>query len=159
MKPPPALSTPYQDLVQQARGLLAGQSHRIANAANLSALIYTELPDINWAGFYFLEDNALIVGPFQGRPACVHIEMGKGVCGTAALSRQTQRVADVHAFAGHIACDPASRSELVVPLISGDDLIGVLDIDSPRPDRFSAEDQAGFEALAAVYIESLGTKR
>lgn len=150
------LNQTYRDLVPQAEGLLSGQQHRIANAANLSALIFDGLPDINWAGFYFLEGDELIVGPFQGKPACVSIEMGKGVCGTAAASRSTQRVEDVQAFEGHIACDPQSRSEIVVPLIVGEQLIGVLDIDSPRPNRFSAEDQAGLEALAGVYVKSLG---
>jgi L-methionine (R)-S-oxide reductase len=147
----------YQDLVQQAQGLLAGQAHRIANAANLSALIYHALPDLNWVGFYFLEGDELIVGPFQGQPACVRIAMGTGVCGTAAATRATQRVADVHAFEGHIACDPASRSEIVVPLIIDGQVIGVLDIDSPVSDRFDAHDQAGIEALAAVYVSSLAS--
>ena len=146
----------YRELVQQAEGLMSGQRHRIANAANLSALIYGALPDINWAGFYFLEGDELIVGPFQGKPACVQIPMGKGVCGTAAATRRTQRVEDVHAFEGHIACDPASRSEVVVPLIVDDQLIGVLDIDSPMPNRFSEADQAGIESLAAAYVRSLG---
>ncbi len=146
----------YDELVQQAEGLLSGQKHRIANAANLSALIFDSLPEINWAGFYFLEGNELIVGPFQGRPACVTIEMGRGVCGTAAATRTTQRVEDVHAFEGHIACDPDSRSEIVVPLIVDGQVIGVLDIDSPSPGRFSAEDQAGIERLAEVYARSLG---
>ena len=146
----------YPELVQQAESLMSGQRHRIANAANLSALIFNALPDINWAGFYFLEGDELIVGPFQGQPACVQIALGKGVCGTAAATRSTQRVEDVHAFEGHIACDPASRSEIVVPLIVNDQLIGVLDIDSPVAGRFSAEDQAGFETLAAAYVRSLG---
>ncbi len=149
------LTDDYRLLVEQARALLSGQAHRIANAANLSALLYQALPELNWAGFYFLEDGALIVGPFQGKPACVHIPMGKGVCGTAAATRQTQRVADVHAFEGHIACDPASRSEIVVPLVVADEVIGVLDIDSPNANRFSAEDQAGIEALARVYLNSI----
>lgn len=146
----------YDDLVQQAEGLLSGQKHRIANAANLSALIYHGLPDVNWAGFYFQEGHELIVGPFQGQPACVTIEMGRGVCGTAAATRKIQRVEDVHAFEGHIACDPASRSEIVVPLIVDGQVIGVLDIDSPSPGRFSAADQEGLERLAAVYVRSLG---
>lgn len=146
----------WDTLERQARALLAGQRHRVANAANLSSLIYTTVPDLNWAGFYFVEAGELVVGPFQGRPACVRIAEGDGVCGTAMRTRQTQRVADVHAFDGHIACDPLSRSEIVVPLIAGDEVIGVLDIDSPMPDRFSAADQRGFEALAKVYIESLG---
>lgn len=151
-----SLSSPYATLVTQAESLLSGQRHRIANAANLSALIYDGIERINWAGFYFLEGDELIVGPFQGRPACVRIEMGRGVCGTAAASRATQRVDDVHAFEGHIACDPESRSEIVVPLIVGDQLIGVLDIDSPERGRFDADDQAGIEALARVYERSLG---
>ena len=146
----------WDTLERQARALLAGQRHRVANAANLSSLIYTTVPDLNWAGFYFVEAGELVVGPFQGRPACVRIAEGDGVCGTAMRTRQTQRVADVHAFDGHIACDPLSRSEIVVPLIAGGEVIGVLDIDSPMPDRFSAADQRGFEALAKVYIESLG---
>ena len=146
----------YARLVKQAKALLSGQAHRVANAANLSALIFQELPDLNWAGFYFLEDDALVVGPFQGKPACVHIPLGQGVCGTAAATRKTQRVADVHAFDGHIACDAASESEIVVPLICNDQVIGVLDIDSPKPDRFDEVDQLGIEALAAVYIDSLG---
>lgn len=149
------LSPEYQDLVQQARGLLADEHHRVANAANLAALIFNNLADINWAGFYFLEGEELVVGPFQGQPACVRIAMGKGVCGTAAATRRTQRVADVHAFEGHIACDPASRSEIVIPLIMDDHVIGVLDIDSPIPSRFDADDQAGLEALARVYMDSL----
>ncbi|MFP4207883.1 MAG: GAF domain-containing protein [Wenzhouxiangella sp.] len=150
------LTPAYSRLVEQARSLLAGQSHRIANAANLSALIFHELPDLNWAGFYFLEGDSLVVGPFQGKPACVHIPLGRGVCGTAAATRQTQRVADVHAFEGHIACDTASRSEIVVPLIVDQTILGVLDIDSPLPGRFSLTDQAGIEALAQVYLDSLG---
>lgn len=150
------LVEPYAELVAQARSLLDGQTHRIANAANLSALIFNGLERLNWVGFYFLEDGELIVGPFQGRPACVRIAVGKGVCGTAVASRQTQRVADVHAFEGHIACDPASRSELVVPLIAKGEVMGVLDIDSPEPGRFSAADQQGFEALADVYLKSIG---
>ncbi|MEE4297616.1 MAG: GAF domain-containing protein, partial [Wenzhouxiangella sp.] len=117
---------------------------------------FQELPDLNWAGFYFLEGNNLMVGPFQGKPACVLIPMGKGVCGTAAATGQTQRVADVHAFDGHIACDAASRSEIVVPLYLGEQLIGVLDIDSPSLNRFGPEDQAGIEALARIYTDSLG---
>jgi L-methionine (R)-S-oxide reductase len=146
----------YDELVQQAESLMSGQRHRIANAANLSALIFEALPQVNWAGFYFLEGDELIVGPFQGRPACVRIPLGKGVCGAAAATRSTQRVDDVHAFEGHIACDPASRSEVVVPLIVDGQLIGVLDIDSPVQGRFSAEDQAGLEALAAAYTRSVG---
>lgn len=145
----------WDTLAEQARALLAGEHHPIANAANLAALIFNTVPDLNWAGFYFVEGGELVVGPFQGQPACVRIAPGSGVCGTAMESGQTQRVADVHAFEGHIACDPNSRSEVVVPLVRGGEVIGVLDIDSPLPDRFSADDQRGFEALAAVYVESL----
>lgn len=151
-----SLTPTYRLLCSQAQALLSGQTHRIANAANLSALIFHELPDLNWAGFYFLEGDDLIVGPFQGKPACVLIPMGKGVWGTAAATGRTQRVADVHAFDGHIACDAASRSEIVVPLYLGNALIGVLDIDSPSQARFSSDDQTGIEALARVYTDSLG---
>ncbi|NBB93883.1 MAG: GAF domain-containing protein [Gammaproteobacteria bacterium] len=150
------MTVDYDELAQQAEGLLSGQKHRIANAANLSALIYDALPDVNWAGFYFLEGDELIVGPFQGKPACVRIETGRGVCGTAATTRATQRVEDVHAFEGHIACDPASRSEVVVPLIVDGQVIGVLDIDSPRQGRFDDADQRGLEKLAEIYVRSLG---
>jgi len=150
------MTVDYDELAQQAEGLLSGQKHRIANAANLSALIYQALPDVNWAGFYFLEGDELIVGPFQGQPACVRIEMGRGVCGTAAMTRATQRVEDVHAFEGHIACDPESRSEVVVPLLLDGQVIGVLDIDSPRKGRFDEHDQRGLERLAGIYVRSLG---
>jgi L-methionine (R)-S-oxide reductase len=145
----------YEQLLEQARGLFAGEADRIANSANLSALVYNALPDLNWVGFYFYDGRELVVGPFQGLPACVRIPLDKGVCGAAASSRQTQRVADVHAFPGHIACDAASRSEVVVPLYRGDELIGVFDLDSPKPDRFDADDQRGLEAIAQAYMESL----
>src|SRR5688500_2696009 len=145
----------YAQLVAQARALIQGEPDRVANAANLAALVYHALPDLNWVGFYFYDGAELVVGPFQGLPACVRIPLDKGVCGAAASSRQTQRVADVHAFPGHIACDAASRSEVVVPLVHGDALIGVFDLDSPVPDRFDADDQAGLEALARVYVEAL----
>ncbi len=145
----------YTALAQQARGLLAGESDRTANAANFAALIYHSLPDVNWAGFYFYNGNELVIGPFQGRPACVRIALGKGVCGAAALQRSTQVVADVHAFAGHIACDSASRSEIVVPLLANDQLIGVWDVDSPRLGRFDEADQVGMESLVQVYLETL----
>ncbi|ALN63155.1 GAF domain protein [Lysobacter antibioticus] len=145
----------YAQLLAQARGLLDGERDRIANAANLSALVSHALPELNWVGFYFYDGEELVVGPFQGLPACVRIPLDKGVCGAAASTRQTQRVADVHAFPGHIACDAASRSEVVVPLVHGDALIGVFDLDSPVPDRFDADDQAGLEALARVYVEAL----
>ncbi|QQP95539.1 GAF domain-containing protein [Lysobacter enzymogenes] len=148
-------SEQYAQLVEQARGLLDGERDRVANAANLSALVNQALPQLNWVGFYFFDGTELVVGPFQGLPACVRIPLDKGVCGAAASSRQTQRVADVHEFPGHIACDAASRSEVVVPLTRGAELIGVFDLDSPVPDRFDADDQAGLEALAQVYVESL----
>lgn len=142
----------YEEVARQLMGLLAGERDRIANAANTSALIFTSLPDLNWAGFYFLQGDTLVLGPFQGRPACVRIEMGKGVCGTAAATRQTQRVRDVNDFPGHIACDAASRSELVVPLIHDGRVIGVLDLDSPQPNRFSQKDQDGIERLAGIFM-------
>lgn len=142
----------YAEIAQQLTGLLAGERDRIANAANMSALIFTSLPDLNWAGFYFLQGDTLVLGPFQGRPACVRIEMGKGVCGTAAATRQTQRVRDVNDFPGHIACDAASRSELVVPLIHDGRVIGVLDLDSAIPARFTQKDQDGIERLAGIFM-------
>jgi L-methionine (R)-S-oxide reductase len=149
----------YAQLLAQAEALLDGETDRIANAANLSALVYHALPDLNWVGFYFHDGTELVVGPFQGLPACVRIPLDKGVCGAAARTRTTQRVADVHAFPGHIACDSASRSELVVPLVvplaEGDVLVGVFDLDSPVPDRFDVEDQAGLEAIAAAFLRSL----
>ena len=145
----------YAQLLEQARGLVYAESDRIANAANLSALLYHALPDFNWVGFYFFDGRELVVGPFQGLPACVRIPLDKGVCGAAARTRQTQRVDDVDAFPGHIACDSASRSELVVPLVRGDDLVGVLDLDSPRLARFDADDQAGMERIAAIFLDSL----
>ena len=145
----------YAQLLEQARALLHGERDRIANAANLSALVYNALPDLNWVGFYVLDGSELVVGPFQGLPACVRIPLDKGVCGAAARTRQTQRIEDVHAFPGHIACDSASRSELVVPLLDGDRLVGVFDLDSPVPDRFDADDQRGLEAIAAAFVESL----
>jgi L-methionine (R)-S-oxide reductase len=145
----------YAQLAAQAEALLAGEHDRIANAANLSALVYHALPDINWVGFYFHDGNELVVGPFQGLPACVRIALDKGVCGAAARTRTTQRIADVHAFPGHIACDAASRSELVVPLLRDGALLGVFDLDSPVPDRFDVDDQTGIETLAAVFVRSL----
>ncbi len=142
----------YQILLEQARILFAGESNRIANAANLSALIFNSLPDLNWAGFYFMDGEELVVGPFQGMPACVRIAMGRGVCGTAAQTRSTQRIDDVDLFDGHIACDSASRSELAVPLVHQGTLVGVLDIDSPIRSRFDDQDQQGMEQLAAAYV-------
>ena len=146
----------YAQLLAQARALLHGERDRIANAANLSALVHSALPDLNWVGFYFFDGNELVVGPFQGLPACVRIPLDKGVCGAAASTRRTQRIEDVHAFPGHIACDSASNSELVVPLVDAQgDLVGVFDLDSPLPERFSVEDQEGLEAIARAYLESL----
>lgn len=146
----------YAHLLQQARALMHGERDRIANAANLSALVYHALPDLNWVGFYFFDGRELVVGPFQGLPACVRIPLDKGVCGAAASSRRTQRVADVHAFPGHIACDSASNSELVVPLLAADGtLIGVFDLDSPKFDRFDGDDQAGLEAIARAFVEAI----
>ena len=146
----------YAQLLEQARGLLHGERDRIANAANLSALVYHALPGLNWVGFYFHDGNELVVGPFQGLPACVRIPLDKGVCGAAASTRETQRIEDVHAFPGHIACDSASNSELVVPLVDADGaLVGVFDLDSPLPARFSVEDQQGLEAIAKAFLESL----
>ena len=145
----------YSDLLSQAKGLLHDEHDRVANAANFAALLYHSLPDVNWVGFYFMKGGELLVGPFQGKPACVHIALGKGVCGTAAKTQQTQLVPDVNAFPGHIFCDGDSLSELVVPLIHGGVVIGVLDLDSPKLARFDKEDQAGLEALAQVFLESL----
>ena len=147
----------YAQLGAQAAALLAGERDRIANAANLSALVYHALPDLNWVGFYFFDGTELVVGPFQGLPACVRIPLDKGVCGAAASTRQTQRVEDVHDFPGHIACDAASRSELVVPLVLDGALVGVFDIDSPVPGRFDVEDQTGLETIAALFVRSLHT--
>lgn len=146
----------YGQLLAQARALVHGERDRIANAANLSALVYHALPHLNWVGFYFFDGTELVVGPFQGLPACVRIPLDKGVCGAAASQRVTQRIEDVDAFPGHIACDAASRSELVVPLVHGETLIGVFDLDSPSLARFDADDQAGLEAIAAVFVEALG---
>jgi GAF domain-containing protein len=146
----------YEALARELRALLAGENDLIANAANCAALLYHSLTDVNWVGFYFLRDGELVVGPFQGRPACVRIALGKGVCGTAALRRETQLVADVHAFAGHIACDPASRAEIVVPLVRNGELLGVLDIDSPVRGRFTELDRAGIEALAREFVSRVG---
>ncbi len=143
----------YPLLVAQLQALLADERDFIANAAQFSAFLFQELSDLNWAGFYLARGEELVLGPFQGKVACVRIPFGRGVCGAAAASGETQRVEDVHAFAGHIACDSASNSELVVPLFKDGRLLGVLDLDSPRLARFSAEDQAGIERLAQVFIE------
>ncbi len=145
----------YAQLLAQARALVHGETDRIANAANLSALVYHALPQLNWVGFYFFDGTELVVGPFQGLPACVRIPLHKGVCGAAASTRQTQRVDDVDAFPGHIACDSASRSELVVPLVHDGALVGVFDLDSPVASRFDADDQLGLEAIAQAFVEAL----
>ena len=145
----------YRELASELAALLAGEPDATANAANAAAAIYHALPDLNWAGFYFLRGGELVLGPFQGRPACVRIALGKGVCGTAAARRESILVPDVEAFPGHIACDSASRSELVVPLLAEDRVLGVLDLDSPSLARFDAVDQAGCEALAAVVVRHL----
>ncbi|HUB81426.1 MAG TPA: GAF domain-containing protein [Bryobacteraceae bacterium] len=142
----------YKELALQLRALLSGEHDAVANAANTSALLYHTLPDVNWVGFYLLKEGELVLGPFQGKPACVRIAVGRGVCGTAAQGRRSIVVPDVNAFAGHIACDTASRSELVVPLLAGEELIGVLDLDSPVPARFDDGDRAGCEMLAAIFL-------
>jgi GAF domain-containing protein len=149
-----AKSDLYRHLLEQAQALLHGERDPVANAANLAALIWYTLPDLNWAGFYFLDGKELVLGPFQGKPACVRIALGKGVCGTAAQKRETVIVRDVHQFPGHITCDSASRSEIVVPLIRGDALLGVLDLDSPKSARFDADDRAGLEPLAALWVQA-----
>lgn len=140
----------YRELAAALDALTAGEPDAIANMANAAALLWQYLPDLNWAGFYRMVDGELVLGPFQGKPACIRIPLGRGVCGTAAETRRTQLVADVNAFAGHIACDAASASELVVPIVAQGRLIGVLDLDSPHAGRFDAEDAAGCEALVAL---------
>lgn len=142
----------YRQLAAQARALVTGETDRIANAANLSALVFHALSDVNWVGFYFYDGRELVVGPFQGKPACVRIALGKGVCGTAAQTGETQLVPDVHAFDGHIACDADTRSEIVVPLVRDGALVGVFDLDSPRPGRFDDVDRAGLEAVAEIFL-------
>ncbi|HZP14019.1 MAG TPA: GAF domain-containing protein [Nevskiaceae bacterium] len=143
-------SETYDLLIEQAKSLIEGESDLIANLANLSALIWQVLPDLNWAGFYLWKGNELVVGPFQGKPACVRIALGKGVCGTAVAKKQTIVVPDVDQFPGHIVCDSASRSEIVVPMMRRGEILGVLDIDSPKLARFDAEDQKGLERLVAI---------
>lgn len=143
----------YPLLTAQLQALLAGERDFIANTAQFSALLFQELAELNWAGFYLARGDELVLGPFQGKVACVRIPFGRGVCGAAAASRQTQRVEDVHVFAGHIACDSASNSELVVPLLKDGRLIGVLDLDSPVLGRFSAADQVGIERLVEVFVQ------
>ncbi len=145
----------YRALRTEIEVLLAGEPDPVANAANAAAAIFHSLPDLNWAGFYFLRGQTLVLGPFQGKPACVRIEVGRGVCGAAVAERRTVLVPDVAAFPGHIACDTASQSELAVPLLSGDSVAGVLDLDSPRKERFDATDRAGCEELAAILVNHL----
>jgi L-methionine (R)-S-oxide reductase len=144
----------YADLLAQARALFEGERDFTANAANLASLMFHSLPDLNWAGFYWMKGGELVLGPFQGKPACVRIAVGRGVCGTAARERQTIVVPDVHAFPGHIACDSASNSEVVVPLIRGGEVIGVMDLDSPVAGRFTQEDAAGLEAVAKAFLDA-----
>ena len=148
-------TTLYADLASALEGLIAGETDAIANMANATALIYESLPDVNWVGFYRNINNELILGPFQGRPACIRIPFDQGVCGAAAATRQVQRVEDVHAFPGHIACDSASNSEIVVPLIRDGELLGVLDIDSPKNARFDAEDERGVVRLAQIMTKAI----
>jgi L-methionine (R)-S-oxide reductase len=145
----------YSGLMSELTGLIGGERDAIANAANSAALLFDALPDVNWVGYYFLKERELVVGPFQGRPACVRIAMGAGVCGTAAQRRETLIVEDVHTFPGHIVCDPASRSEIVVPLVAGGRLLGVLDLDSPRPGRFDAADARGLERLVQRLVPAI----
>jgi L-methionine (R)-S-oxide reductase len=148
----------YTALTRELQSLLADETDLIANAANATALIYHALPDLNWCGVYLFKGGELVVGPFQGKPACVRIALGKGVCGTSAAERRTIVVQDVHAFPGHIACDAASLSEIVIPLITRGALLGVLDLDSPKLARFDDEDRRGLEQLAAVFVNSIGGK-
>jgi len=144
----------YDQLASQLSSLLAGERDLIANAANFSSLVFHSLPDVNWAGFYFEKDGELVLGPFQGQPACVRIKLGQGVCGTAAAKCATTIVPNVHEFPGHIACDSASNSEIVIPLRKGERFIGVFDLDSPLPARFDEEDAAGLETLVKILLSS-----
>ena len=148
-------ATMYRDLASALEGLVAGEPDPVANMANAAALIWETLPDINWAGFYRNVGDELVLGPFQGRPACIRIAFGQGVCGAAAASLQVQRVDDVHAFPGHIACDAASTSELVVPIVKDGELLAVLDLDSPTAARFDADDEAGCVKLAEVLARTI----
>ena len=144
------MATDYQTLIAQARALTAGESDMIANMANISALLFHSLPDLNWAGFYRVVDSELVLGPFQGQTACIRIAFGKGVCGTAAATRETQMIADVHQFEGHIACDAASNSEIVIPLIVDDKVVAVLDIDSPKFNRFNDDDAVNLSEIVKI---------
>lgn len=145
----------YDELCAGLRALIDGVPHKVANLANASALLWGSLEDINWAGFYLIEGDRLVLGPFQGKPACIEIAIGRGVCGTAVQQKKTLVVPDVHAFPGHIACDGASNSEIVIPLMRGDEVFGVLDIDSPVFDRFSEQDRCGLEGFASILSEVL----
>ena len=147
----------YDQLATQLSSLLAGERDLIANAANFSSLVFHSLPDLNWAGFYFAKDDELLLGPFQGKPACVRIKIGQGVCGAGAAKCETVIVPNVHEFPGHIACDSASNSEIVVPLMKGSKLIGVLDLDSPKMSRFDQEDTAGLEQLVKILLSSVSS--
>jgi len=144
----------YDELCAQAHALWEGERDATANAANLAALLFHQLPDLNWAGFYWMRGGGLVLGPFQGKPACVRIALGRGVCGTAARDRRTVVVPDVNAFPGHIACDSASRSEVVVPVVRGAEVLGVLDLDSPSLARFDDDDARGLERIVALYVAS-----
>jgi L-methionine (R)-S-oxide reductase len=155
--PPGTKAGLHSELLSQARALLAGERDATANAANLAALVFHTLPDLNWAGFYWMKEGELVLGPFQGKPACVRIALGRGVCGTAAREQRTIVVQDVDSFPGHIACDSASRSEVVVPLVRAGKVIGVIDLDSPSLRRFDDEDARAVEALAAIYLEASDT--
>ena len=148
-------STFYSQLTAQARSLLEGERDMIANMANISALLFNQMDDVNWAGFYLYKEDQLVLGPFQGQPACIRIPMGKGVCGTAAATKTVQRIEDVHQFEGHIACDAASNSEIVIPIVVDNQLVGVLDIDSPNLSRFTAEDEAGLCEIVGVLSRTL----
>lgn len=157
VSPPPSSASRaglYAEVLAQAKALFQGERDATANSANLASLLFHSLPGLNWAGFYWLRDGGLVLGAFQGKPACVRIALGKGVCGTAAASGRTVVVADVHAFPGHIACDSASESEIVVPFAKAGRVIGVLDLDSPRIARFDAEDAAGLEAVVAAFVDA-----
>ncbi|MBT0587127.1 GAF domain-containing protein [Alteromonas oceanisediminis] len=149
------MRTDYTTLLAQAKALIADETDAIANMANLSALLYHNMHDVNWAGFYRFTGEELLLGPFHGQPACIRIAMGKGVCGTAATQRETQLVKDVHAFAGHIACDAASNAEIVVPIVKRGKLFGVLDIDSPSVGRFTLEDKVALEQLVSLLVDRL----
>src|SRR2546423_8187864 len=147
----------YEQLAAQLSSLLAGERDLVANAANFSSLVFHSLPDLNWAGFYFVKDDELVLGPFQGKPACVRIKIGQGVCGAGASKCETVIVPNVHEFPGHIACDSASNSEIEVPLMKGERLIGVLDLDSPLPARFDQDDAAGLESLVRILLSSVSS--